>query len=33
VTTLPDLRGVRITEVVRRKLLRFVVVDVQTIQE
>ncbi len=33
VTTLPDLRGVRVTEVVRRKFLRFVVVDVETVQD
>jgi uncharacterized protein YcfJ len=33
VTTLPDLHGVRVTEVMRRKFLRFVVVDVQTVQD
>jgi hypothetical protein len=32
-TTLPDVRGVRVTDVVRRTFLRFVVVDVQTVQE
>lgn len=33
VTTLPDLRGVRVTEIYRRRLLRFIVVEVRTIQE
>lgn len=33
VTTLPDLRGVRVTEIYRRKLLNFTVVEVRTVQE
>ena len=33
VTTLPDLRGVRVTEIYRRKLFSFTVVEVRTIQE
>jgi hypothetical protein len=33
VTTLPDLRGVRVTEIYRRKLLGFTVVEVRTTQE
>lgn len=33
VTTLPDLRGVRVTEIYRRKLLGFTVVEVRTKQE
>ena len=33
VTTLPDLRGVRITEIYRRKLFNFTVVEVRTAQE
>ncbi len=33
ITTLPDLRGVRVTEIYRRKLLGFTVVEVRTIQE
>lgn len=33
ITTLPDLRGVRITEIYRRKVFSFTVVEVRTIQE
>jgi hypothetical protein len=33
VTTLPDLRGVRVTEIFRRSLFGFTVVEVRTIQE
>jgi hypothetical protein len=33
VTTLPDLRGVRVTEIYRRKIFGFTVVEVRTIQE
>lgn len=33
VTTLPDLRGVRVTDIYRRKLLGFTVVEVRTTQE
>ncbi|HEY1352970.1 MAG TPA: DUF6391 domain-containing protein [Ktedonobacteraceae bacterium] len=33
ITTLPDLRGVRVTEIYRRRLLNFIVVEVRTIQE
>jgi len=33
ITTLPDLRGVRITEIYRRKMFNFTVVEVRTIQE
>lgn len=33
VTTLPDVRGVRVTEIYRRRLLHFIVVEVRTIQE
>ncbi len=33
VTTLPDLRGVRVTEIFRRQLLNFTVVEVRTVQE
>jgi len=33
ITTLPDLRGVRVTEIYRRKLLNFTVVEVRTVQE
>lgn len=33
VTTLPDLRGVRVTEIYRRRLLHFIVVEVRTVQE
>ncbi|SRR6266516_2716727 len=32
-TTLPDLRGVRVTEIFRRKILGFTVVEVRTVQE
>lgn len=32
-TTLPDLRGVRVTEIYRRKIFNFTVVEVCTIQE
>jgi len=32
-TTLPDLKGVRITEVFRRKFFGFTVVEVRTVQE
>ncbi len=33
VTTLPDLEGVRVTDITRRKLLGFTVIDVRTVQE
>lgn len=33
ITTLPDLRGVRVSEIYRRKLLGFTVVEVRTLQE
>jgi hypothetical protein len=33
ITTLPDLRGVRVTEIFRRKFFNFTVVEVRTIQE
>ena len=33
VTPLPDLRGVRVTDIYRRKLFGFTVVEVRTIQE
>ncbi len=33
VTTLPDLEGVHVTEIFRRKLLGFTVVEVRTVQE
>lgn len=33
VTTLPDLRGVRVTEIYRRKIFNFTVVEVRTAQE
>ncbi len=33
VTTLPDLQGVRVTEIFRRKILGFTVVEVRTVQE
>lgn len=33
VTTLPDLRGVRVTDVYRRKIFNFTVVEVRTVQE
>ncbi len=32
-TTLPDLRGVRVTEIYRRKMFNFIVVEVCTVQE
>ena len=32
-TTLPDLRGVRVTDIVRRKFLGMTVIDVRTVQE
>ena len=32
-TTLPDLKGVRVSEVFRRKILGFTVVEVRTVQE
>ena len=32
-TTLPDLRGVRVTEISRRKFLNFTFIDVRTVQE
>lgn len=32
-TTLPDLQGVRVTEIFRRKILGFTVVEVRTVQE
>lgn len=33
ITTLPDLRGVRVTEIYRRKIFSFTVVEVRTTQE
>ena len=33
ITTLPDLEGVHVTDISRRKLLGFTVVDVRTVQE
>ena len=33
ITTLPDLNGVRVTEIFRRKLFGFTVVEVRTVQE
>ena|SRR6266567_4213812 len=33
VTTLPDLQGVRVTEIFRRKILGFTIVEVRTVQE
>lgn len=33
VTTLPDLKGVRVTEIFRRKILGLTVVEVRTVQE
>jgi Domain of unknown function (DUF6391) len=33
VTTLPDLEGVHVTEIFRRKILGFTVVEVRTVQE
>ncbi len=33
VTTLPDLEGVRVTDIFRRKLFGFTVVEVRTVQE
>jgi hypothetical protein len=33
VTTLPDLEGVHVTDILRRKLLGFTVIDVRTVQE
>jgi Domain of unknown function (DUF6391) len=32
-TTLPDLKGVRVTEIFRRKMLGFTVIEVRTVQE
>jgi hypothetical protein len=32
-TTLPDLQGVRVTEIARRKFLGFTYIDVRTVQE
>ncbi len=32
-TTLPDLKGVRVTEIFRRKVLGFTIVEVRTVQE
>lgn len=32
-TTLPDLQGVRVTDIFRRKILGFTVVEVRTVQE
>ena len=32
-TTLPDLNGVRVTEIFRRKMLGFTVIEVRTVQE
>ncbi len=33
VTTLPDLEGVRVTDIFRRKMLGFTIVEVRTVQE
>src|SRR2546425_7771648 len=33
ITTLPDLAGVRVTEIFRRKLFGFTIVEVRTVQE
>ncbi|HXZ03570.1 MAG TPA: hypothetical protein VEH81_01990, partial [Ktedonobacteraceae bacterium] len=33
VTTLPDLDGVHVTDIFRRKILGFTVVEVRTVQE
>lgn len=33
ITTLPDLEGVRVTEIFRRKILGFTIVEVRTVQE
>ncbi len=33
ITTLPDLRGVRVTEIYRRKLFNFTLIEVRTIQQ
>jgi hypothetical protein len=33
ITTLPDLRGVHVTDIYRRKILGFTVVEVRTVQE
>lgn len=33
VTTLPDLAGVRITEIYRRKILNYIIIEVRTVQE
>ena len=33
VTTLPDLQGVRVSKIFRRKFLGMTVVEVQTVQE
>src|SRR6266496_4671372 len=33
VTTLPDLKGVRVTDIFRRKILGFTVIEVRTVQE
>src|SRR5438270_2372778 len=32
-TTLPDLKGVRVTDIFRRKILGFTIVEVRTVQE
>jgi len=32
-TTLPDLQGVRVTEIARRKFLGLTYIDVRTVQE
>ena len=32
-TTLPDLRGVRVTDIIRRTFLGFTIIDVRTVQE
>jgi len=32
-TTLPDLEGVRVTDIFRRKILGFTVIEVRTVQE
>ena len=32
-TTLPDLRGVRVTDIFRRKILGLTIVEVRTVQE
>jgi len=33
ITTLPDLQGVRVTDIARRKVFGFTIVEVRTVQE